>query len=414
MDDTNILTFSRSTEQNYRVLEGANRTCKKWAATHGSAFSPDKYHLIYFSRKPRRFNMAAKIQIPGFEGNPEPLIKILGVHIDSKLRWGPHIKETSTKATRQCMSLTRLAASTWGASFTKARHIYTAVVRPVLTYRCGVWHTPEGTPGWRRTATKPLEKIQNQCLRTIAGAYKSTPTQTLEHETGIPPLPLHLDELTLAHSIRTREGPATAVIEATCRDIKAAARAVFSAKGIASLARGKLLKRRVNSLLSSYPPNAQKLPQRTQLRIVMREQWKERWMERARQEGRPVAQSSPWNPKIRHLHSNLPKPQSTLLTLLRTEHIGLEDYLSRRKVPDHLSPACPCGWHRQTPKHILLFCPHFQAGRAQMLYIAQTTDYHTLLTTKKGVYAATKWFLKLGLLGQFSLAKEMDRENQED
>lgn len=98
------------------------------------------------------------------------------------------------------------------------------------------------------------------------------------------------------------------MIKATCRDIKAAARAVFSAKGIASLARGKLLKRRVNSLLSSYPPNAQKLPQRTQLRIVIREQWKERWMERARQEGRPVAQSSPWNPKIRHLHSNLPKP----------------------------------------------------------------------------------------------------------
>ena len=227
-----------------------------------------------------------------------------------------------------------------------------------------MWHTPEGTPGWRRTATKPLEKIQNQCLRTIAGAYKSTPTQTLEHETGIPPLPLHLDELTLAHSIRTREGPATAVIEATCRDVKAAARAVFSAKGIAGLARGKLLRGRVNSLLSSCPPNVQKLPQRTQLRMAIREQWKERWMERARQEGRPVAQSSPWNPKIRHLHSDLPKTQSTLLTLLRTEHIGLEDYLSRRKVPDHPSPACPCGWHRQTAKHILLFCPHFQAGRA--------------------------------------------------
>lgn len=263
VDDTNILTFSRSIEHNCRVLEGANRTCEKWAATHGSAFSPDKYHLIHFSRKPRRFNMAAKIQIPGFEGNPEPLIKILGVHVDSKLRWGPHIKETSAKATRKCMSLTRLAASTWGASFTKARHIYTAAVRPVLTYGCGVWHTPEGTLGWRRIATKPLEKIQNQCLRTIAGAYKSTPTQTLEHETGIPPLPLHLDELTLAHSIRTREGPATAVIEATCRDIKAAVRAAFSAKGIAGPARGKLLRGRVNSLLSSCPPNTQKLPQRT-------------------------------------------------------------------------------------------------------------------------------------------------------
>ena len=287
--------------------------------------------------------MAAKIQIPGFKGNPEPLIKILGVHVDSKLRWGPYIKETSAKATRQCISLTRLAASTWGASFTKARHIYTAIVRPVLTYGCGVWHTPEGTLGWRRTATKPLEKIQNQYLRTIAGAYKSTPTQILEHKTGIRPLLLHLDELTLAHSIRTREGPATAVIEATCRDIKVAARAAFSVKGIASPARGKLLEGRVNSLLSSCPPNAQKLLQRTQLRMVIREQWKKRWTEQTRQEGRPVAQSSPWNPKTRHLHSDLPKPQSTLLTLLRTEHIGLEDYLSRRKVPDHPSPACPCG-----------------------------------------------------------------------
>ena len=148
--------------------------------------------------------------------------------------------------------------------------------------------------------------------------------------------------------------------------------------------------------------------------MAIREQWKERWTEQTRQEGRPVAQSSPWNPKIRHLHSDLPKPQSTLLTLLRTEHIGLEDYLSRRKVPDHPSPACPCGWHRQTPKHILLFCPHFQAGRAQMLHTAQTTDYRTLLTIEKGVQAATEWFLKLGLLGQFSLAKEIDRENQED
>ena len=97
----------------------------------------------------------------------------------------------------------------------------------------------------------------------------------------------------MAYSIRTREGPATAVIEATYRDIKAAARAVFSAKGIAGLARGKLLRGRVNSLLSSCPPNVQKLPQRTQLRMAMREQWKERWIEQARQEGRPVAQSSP-------------------------------------------------------------------------------------------------------------------------
>lgn len=91
--------------------------------------------------------MAAKINIPGFKGNPEQTIKILGIHVDSKLRWGPYIKETALKATKQCTSLSRLAASTWGALFTKARHIYTAVVRPVLSYGCGVWYTLEETPG---------------------------------------------------------------------------------------------------------------------------------------------------------------------------------------------------------------------------------------------------------------------------
>lgn len=112
VDDTNILTFSRSTEQNCRVLEEANNTCEQWAATHGSAFSPDKYHLIHFTRRPRRFNMEARIQISGFRGNPEPQVKILGIHVDSKLRWGPHIRETNAKATKQCTSLSRLAAST--------------------------------------------------------------------------------------------------------------------------------------------------------------------------------------------------------------------------------------------------------------------------------------------------------------
>ena len=34
-------------------------------------------------------------------------------------------------------------------------------------------------------------------------------------------------------------------------------------------------------------------------------------------------------------------------------------------------------------------------------------------STKKGVQAATKWFLHLGLLNQFSLAREMDQEAKE-
>ena len=49
-----------------------------------------------------------------------------------------------------------------------------------------------------------------------------------------------------------------------------------------------------------------------------------------------------------------------------------------------------------------------------MLQRAGTTDYHSLLSTKKGVKAATDWFLHLGLLKQFSLASEVIQEDSQE
>ena len=46
-----------------------------------------------------------------------------------------------------------------------------------------------------------------------------------------------------------------------------------------------------------------------------------------------------------------------------------------------------------------------------MLTKANTTDFPTLLSTKKGVQAVFAWFINTGILGQFSLAKEMRDES---
>jgi hypothetical protein len=37
------------------------------------------------------------------------------------------------------------------------------------------------------------QKVENQCLRAVSGAYKATPIQSLQAEVGILPLPLHMD-----------------------------------------------------------------------------------------------------------------------------------------------------------------------------------------------------------------------------
>ena len=77
-----------------------------------------------------------------------------------------------------------------------------------------------------------------------------------------------------------------------------------------------------------------------------------------------------------------------MATLLRMEAVGFNDFLYRVGVP-RMAPQCQCEWERQTPKHVVMFCPSLQ-GRDRMLAGAGTLDYHTLLSTPKGLQAVTR------------------------
>src|SRR6266480_1252563 len=50
IDDTNIITWSDSAQENCTRLEEAHKKCMDWSRRHGSKFAPDKYKLIHFTR----------------------------------------------------------------------------------------------------------------------------------------------------------------------------------------------------------------------------------------------------------------------------------------------------------------------------------------------------------------------------
>ena len=79
VDDTNILIYSKSIEDNYRVLERAYTKCKDQVDRHRAKFAPEKYQLIHFTRKPKRYNIKATVQILGFEEGPILDLRLLGV-----------------------------------------------------------------------------------------------------------------------------------------------------------------------------------------------------------------------------------------------------------------------------------------------------------------------------------------------
>jgi hypothetical protein len=112
VDDTNILATGRSIEESCKVLEEAHEKCIEWARTHGATFAPAKYSLMHLTRRPKKFNLAAVVNIPRFHGAPSPVIRVLGVLIDPRLRWEPHMKYVQSEVEKRTAAMNRILAST--------------------------------------------------------------------------------------------------------------------------------------------------------------------------------------------------------------------------------------------------------------------------------------------------------------
>lgn len=118
------------------------------------------------------------------------------------------------------VQLTKIATSTWRASFTRARHVYLAVIRPAITYGSTVWYAPAGTKDARKDMAGKLEIMQNRCLRIVAGAYKATPIEVLQAETMLPPMQVHLDQLQAKARSRLKINGQAAFIRKQCKGDK--------------------------------------------------------------------------------------------------------------------------------------------------------------------------------------------------
>jgi hypothetical protein len=91
---------------------------------------------------------------------------------------------------------------------------------------------------------------------------------------------------------------------------------------------------------------------------------------------------------VLQLHERLSKRQSALLVQLRTEKIGLNDFLFNRGVPTVTSPTCSCGERRQTVAHILLRCSKYEDLRNRIF--ANVSGRRCLRTILSTPHLATK------------------------
>ena len=190
-DDTNILSVGRDTAATVRQLEGAWKECEDWAKENGMAFQPEKSELMHFTKG--RAADVTPLRLGPAVITPVSSARFLGIWLNRKLNWKPQLKKLEQKLERQCRALTGIAASTWGCSLTRAREIYTKVIRSAIAYGAPAYHVPTEPGGNPQGCARNLAKHQSACLRTVLGAYKATPIRQLETEAAVPPLDLYLN-----------------------------------------------------------------------------------------------------------------------------------------------------------------------------------------------------------------------------
>ena len=207
VDDTNLIAWGATAEDNCRRLTAAHAQCEEWARENGARFAPDKYQLLHFTKRKRHAceDLASSIQIGDHRVQPQDkTIKVLGVWLDPSLTWKEHISQAARKGQAASEALSRLVTSTWGPSARNSRLLYSAVVRPTLTYGSQEWSMRLDGKSHPVATLAPLHRVQNECLRKVSGAYKRTPRAIVERETGVTPIDLYLEIGRYKQTVRTR------------------------------------------------------------------------------------------------------------------------------------------------------------------------------------------------------------------
>ena len=197
VDDVHLLAYSKSTEANCDVLGKAHKLYLEQVRIYRASFAPYKYKLVHLARRLRKVNIVMLINFRNTIIELQTSIRILGLQINTKLKWGPHLVKVSSKIAIQGLVLKCLTGSIQGAIFQKARVVYSIVIRLILTFAAPVWYSLGNTSESTKKYVQKLTVVQNDYLRTVLGAYRAIPVPVLEVEAVILPIQLQLDKIVM-------------------------------------------------------------------------------------------------------------------------------------------------------------------------------------------------------------------------
>jgi hypothetical protein len=338
-------------------------------------------------------------------------MKVLKVQLDIKFKWNSHVKKIHEKMTTQMLALTRLTASTWKVCFKKTRHVYTAIVRSIITYEFSTWHASHERSNSFMKFIKNFIDLQKQSLRIVCDAFKTTFHQLLDVETQISFIELHLTLLQTKTRMRLHEKEHNVLTQAHCNKIKRKLTIARERRRRTANETSRKCKRKWFDKLCAKKKKVILLENKfinKTLKKLLNLKWKKVWDEYQTTNERRVCVTltSRIFKKRLKLHDKLFKAESNLITQMRIDRIDLANYLFHRRMFTIVFSIYSCEWFKQITKHIILFCSNHHIYKNNMLRVVETQNYSRLLNTTKDLRKTMKWLMKTNLLTQFFLASK--------
>jgi hypothetical protein len=152
------------------------------------AINPNKTVVIPFTRR-RNINGLKEPILFGEKIQLSSEVKYLGITLDKGLTWKKQLDKVINKAYKAFWTCRGTFGKTWGLKPKVLYWIYTAVVRPTVTYAATVWW-----PRYKfKTSQVELSKLQKVACLGIIGAIKTTPMAAMEVLLGLPALHMQVE-----------------------------------------------------------------------------------------------------------------------------------------------------------------------------------------------------------------------------
>ena len=202
-DDLVIYHTSKKVRSSSRQLQNAIKKLENWANMTGLKFSSSKSEIVHFWRGIKGGTNQDFIPLTLY-GNDIPrkeTTKFLGMILDRKLSWKPHIQTLKGEAMRSLNVLRTVSKINYGPDRRTLLRLYWALCKSKIDYGSQIYSSAAPT------TLEELNPVQNEALRICTGAFRSSPVPSLQVESGVPPLKIQRNEQCLRYITRLESFP---------------------------------------------------------------------------------------------------------------------------------------------------------------------------------------------------------------